>query len=220
VIEYFNEQKNDEGLNIGVVGLGIGTLASYLKVDDQLRFYEIDPKIVKIAQDKFTFLLRSKGHISIKLGDGRILLDQEKEQKYDILLIDAFNSDAIPTHLLTTEAFKIYRKHLNQNGVLVFHVTNTFLTLDKICEKNAMDLNLISLTLNAAPTNVYQAESTYTIVSESDQFIVQVKKLLDTNQYKNIKIINNSESEKIKTWTDSYSNIFSVMKVDTKRIRH
>ena len=105
-------------LKMGIVGLGAGTLAAYGRSGDTLRFYDINPLVVRIAKEQFTFLADCPAHIDIVLGDARLSMINEPPQKFDILVIDAFSGDAIPVHLLTREAFQIYWRHLKPDGVL------------------------------------------------------------------------------------------------------
>jgi hypothetical protein len=115
--------------NIGVVGLGAGTLAAYGRPGDQIRFYEINPHVQPIARNLFTYLRDSPAHITIVEGDARTSLAHESPQHFDVLVVDAFSGDAIPIHLLTTEALALYQTHLAPNGVLAFHVSNQYLNL-------------------------------------------------------------------------------------------
>jgi spermidine synthase len=128
-----NIVRPSTGLNVGVVGLGTGTLAAYGKPADQFRFYEINPAVVDVANEHFSFLADSAAELEIVLGDGRISLERELRQsgsrRYDVLVIDAFNSDAIPVHLLTLEALELYWSHLKSQGVLALHLTNNYLDL-------------------------------------------------------------------------------------------
>ncbi len=117
------------GRNIGVVGLGAGTLAAYGAPGDRLRFYEINPLVRPIAQNLFTYLRDSPARITFAEGDARASLTREPAQNFDVLVVDAFSGDAIPLHLLTTEAIALYRKHLAPNGILAFHVSNQYLDL-------------------------------------------------------------------------------------------
>lgn len=116
---------------IGIVGLGAGTLACYKKPGQEWHFYEIDPVMVDIAKNPkhFSFLSRCTPDASIHIGDARLTLDKQAEASLDILVIDAFSSDAIPMHLLTREAFQVYRRVLGPNGVLVVHVSNRYFDL-------------------------------------------------------------------------------------------
>jgi hypothetical protein len=115
--------------NIGVVGLGAGTLAAYGKPGDRIRFYEINPHVLPIARNLFTYLRDSPARITVVEGDARASLAREAPQGFDVLVVDAFSGDAIPIHLLTTEALTLYRRHLAPNGILAFHVSNQYLNL-------------------------------------------------------------------------------------------
>jgi len=122
-----------EPLDVGVVGLGAGTIAALAKLGDRMVFYEIDPDVVDIAQEHFTFLSDSKADMEIVLGDGRITLANELRERgsrqFDILVFDAFSSDSIPIHLLTREAFALYFGHLKDDGVLVLNMTNRYVDI-------------------------------------------------------------------------------------------
>ncbi len=111
-------------LRVGVVGLGAGTLAAYGQAGDHFRFYEISPVVIELANKHFTYLSDSPAAVECVLGDGRISLQHEPPQQFDVLVIDAFSGDAIPLHLLTKEAMDIYVRQLKPEGVLAFHVTN------------------------------------------------------------------------------------------------
>lgn len=114
---------------VGIVGLGAGTLAAYGRPGDQFRFYEINPLVRPIARNLFTYLRDSGAQITFAEGDARSSLTREAPQDFDILAVDAFSGDAIPLHLLTTEAIQIYRRHLAPGGILAFHVSNQYLDL-------------------------------------------------------------------------------------------
>ena len=114
---------------VGVIGLGAGALAVYAAPGDHWVFYEISPAVVRAAKQEFTFLDRMKGTHEIVIGDGRLALDREAPRQFDVLAIDAFSGDSIPSHLITKEAMDIYIKHLKPNGVIVFQATNRFVDL-------------------------------------------------------------------------------------------
>jgi spermidine synthase len=137
---------------IGIVGMGAGTLASYGRPGDVMRFYEIDGNVVDLAQVHFSFLKDSKAHIEIVLGDGRLSLQQEAPQQFDVLVLDAFSSDAVPVHLLTREAFQIYRTQLADDGVLLVNVSNRHLAVDRVVRANARALGW-ECVLSETPTN-------------------------------------------------------------------
>ena len=116
--------------NIGVIGLGAGTLAAYGQPGDHIRFYEINPGVAPIAQNVFTYLRESGAQIRIIDGDGRLSLAHEPPQGFDVLVVDAFSGDAIPLHLLTTQAVALYRRHLAPGGILAFHISNQHVNLE------------------------------------------------------------------------------------------
>jgi hypothetical protein len=120
-------------IHVGIVGLGVGTLATYAKPGDRFRFYEINPQVVSLARSHFTYLEDCEGDEKVILGDGRISLERElaagESQNFNLLVIDAFSGDSIPIHLLTREAFELYFKHLKPDGVLAVHITNRHLDL-------------------------------------------------------------------------------------------
>ena len=116
----------DGPIRIGVVGLGTGSLACQTEPGDTLRFYEIDPAVERIARDpeRFTFLAECMPHVPVVIGDARLMLADTPDGSYDVLVVDAFSSDAIPTHLLTREAMAIYRQPGAPDGIVMMHVSN------------------------------------------------------------------------------------------------
>lgn len=122
---------------IGVVGLGVGTIAAYARAGDRIRFYELDENVVELARKHFTFLKESAGRVEVALGDGRLSLASEAPHAFDVLVLDAFSSDAVPVHLLTREAFAIYRRQLAPNGVLLANVSNRHLAVDRVVRASA-----------------------------------------------------------------------------------
>jgi spermidine synthase len=121
-----------KGRQIGVIGLGVGTLSAYATPVDRVTYYEIDPQVKLFADEMFTFLHRSRAAVEVVLGDGRVSLERQPAQGFDVLVLDAFSSDAIPTHLLTAEAFALYTKHLDARGVIAVNVTNRHLDLEPV----------------------------------------------------------------------------------------
>ena len=117
---------------IGVVGLGVGTLATFGRAGDVLRFYELNPDVIAINRRWFTFLQDTPAQVELAVGDGRLLLTNEPAQHFDALFLDAFASDSVPAHLLTREAFAIYLRHLQPDGLLIVNVANRYLDLDSV----------------------------------------------------------------------------------------
>ncbi len=121
-------------LRIGVAGLGVGTIAAYGREGDLLRFYEINPDVVRLAMGDgpFTYLQDTPATVEVVLGDARVSLEREENQQFDVLAVDAFSSGAIPVHLLTREAFEVYLRHLRPDGVLAIDVSNRSLDLTPV----------------------------------------------------------------------------------------
>ncbi|WP_153558428.1 spermidine synthase [Roseimaritima sediminicola] len=134
-----SSHDNGEGLRVAGVGLGCGTLASYGRPGDRFDFIEINPDVIRMSKDHFSFLADSQAEINLLLGDGRLLLEEQAEASYDVIALDAFSSDSVPAHLLTREAFALYRSRLGDRGVLVVHVTNRHLNLPPVVHRLAAD---------------------------------------------------------------------------------
>ena len=126
--------KTDRPRRIGVVGLGAGTLAAYGKPGDTMRFYEINRDVIRLANQYFSFMNDSPAKIETVLGDARLSLEHEEPRNFDILVLDAFSGDAIPTHLLTKEAFGVYRRHLKPDGILAVHISNLHFDLRPVID--------------------------------------------------------------------------------------
>ena len=136
------KRDSTQKIRVGVVGLGAGTLATYGRAGDTYRFYEINPQVIELANTEFSFLGSSQATIETLLGDARLTMEREPAQRYDVLAIDAFSSDSIPTHLMTYQAMGIYLKNLAADGVIAFHVTNRFLLLAPIVKRIADEYGL------------------------------------------------------------------------------
>ncbi|HJL14122.1 MAG TPA: fused MFS/spermidine synthase, partial [Sandaracinaceae bacterium LLY-WYZ-13_1] len=127
------------------VGLGVGAAAGHLEADDRARFFEIDPAVAALARAHFGYLAGAEGRVEVVTGDARVALEREAARgaaPYDLLLVDAFSGDAIPTHLLTVEALRLYRDRLAEGGVLLMHVSNRFYDLRPVIRAGATRLGL------------------------------------------------------------------------------
>ena len=124
--------SHPDPLRVGLVGLGVGTLAAYGRNGDRYTFYEINPLDVELARREFTYLDDSPAEVDVIVGDARLSLERQPPQAYDVLAIDAFAGDSIPVHLLTRQAFALYFHHLQPNGVLAVHVSNRYLDLKPV----------------------------------------------------------------------------------------
>jgi SAM-dependent methyltransferase len=133
------EELFGRGATIGVVGLGTGTLACYRKPGQDWHYFEIDPLMVEIARDRkiFSFLEKCAPETKMHLGDARLTLAEQPAGTFDLLAIDAFSSDSIPLHLLTREAFEVYRRALKPNGILLVHISNRYIDLNPVVAAEA-----------------------------------------------------------------------------------
>ena len=125
------------GRRVGVVGLGAGVIAVYGRPGDTFRFYELSPTVERIARERFTFLSDSAARCEVVIGDGRLSLEREPPQAFDVLALDAFSGHAIPYHLLTAEAFALYRRHLAPGGVVLVNVSNTYVDIQPVVAQQA-----------------------------------------------------------------------------------
>ena len=201
-----------EGLRIGVVGLGVGTIAAYGKGKDQIRFYEINPAVIRMASDQryFTFLSDSPAKIEILPGDARLSmqreLDRNERQDFDVLVIDAFSGDAIPVHLLTQEAFAIYFRQLRQpSGILAIHITNTYLDLRPVVVGAAEHFGYKAVLVNSAGDGRLSQDAEWMLVSRN---AFAPGSELDANRL-------SKEGSNLccnHPWTDDYSNLIHILK--------
>ena len=130
---------------IGVIGLGSGTMAAYADGDRHVAFYEIDPSVETIARQFFTFVPRCGGNCEVVIGDGRLEVAKAPDGSFDLLMLDAFSSDSIPAHLLSREALQLYLAKLAPDGVLLFHVSNRYLDVERLVSALVTDAGLIAL---------------------------------------------------------------------------
>ena len=142
--------ENGDSLNVGVIGLGTGALVSWGEPTDKFCFYEINPVVQTVAEQYFTYLKHRE--VEVVIGDGRKELERELEQQgsrqYDLLFIDAFSSDSIPTHLLTAECFELYWKHLRSDGILISHISNKYVDLLPVLNTLAKSRGLTPLLID------------------------------------------------------------------------
>ena len=190
-------------LRIGVIGLGVGTLANYGKAGDVVRFYEINPKILEIARTEFTYLRNAKAKIEIAMGDARLSLEREQPENFDVLAVDAFSSDSIPIHLLTKEAVALMLGHLAPKGILAVHISNKHLNLDPVVYRIGKELNCPTITIeNEEDQTMNVFSSDWVLMTHSAEFIHDP-------------MVNRLKTEKKRPdvlWTDDYSNLFMILK--------
>jgi spermidine synthase len=154
---------------VGIIGLGAGALAAYARPGDHWVFYEISPAVVQAAREEFSFLHQMPGTHEIVLGDGRLALDREAPRLYDVIAMDAFAGDSIPSHLITREAMAIYVKHLKPDGVIVFQATNRFVDPMPVIRRLADAVGMQAMLVSDSP--VYDTGAQYWL-SLTDQVVV------------------------------------------------
>ena len=190
--------------NIGVVGLGVGTIAAYGRAEDRLRFYEINPAVRPVAEHLFTYLRDSPAAISFADGDARASLAAEAPQRFNVLAIDAFSGDAIPLHLLTREAMALYVKQLAPDGILAFHVSNQYVDLEPEVALLAQSLGMQAQTvLSAEDKSRGEFRATWVLVTRNaDFFSLPGLRLRSTP----------AEIRKgLRLWTDDYSSLLPIL---------
>ncbi len=209
VFASLREMQPQKPLAVGVIGLGAGVIAAWMKPGDRLVFYEISPRVVNIARREFTFLDDTSAKTEVILGDGRLSLEREPARGYDVLGIDAFSGDSIPMHLVTREAMAIYLKHLNPDGVIVFQATNRFIDLLPVVKRLAAEFGLEAVNVADEPEAVDGAEYWY---SSTDQIIVtRNRKLL---AWPRIAEIAEPIADRpgLPTFTDAHHNLLRILK--------
>jgi spermidine synthase len=217
---------------VGVIGLGIGTVAAYGRAGDLFRFYEIDPTVVELATDGkfFSFLSASPANIEIAIGDGRLSLEAElsddHEPPWDVLIVDAFSSDAIPVHLLTVEAFRIYRNRLSDAGLIVLHLSNNHLDLAPVALRMASEVGLHAIELrNVAMRELLSSPSIWVVASPSQERIDGLTRFVATERkrrnYPTESIValqpDPNRLRETALWSDDYSDLISVLRTRTAR---
>ncbi len=155
---------------IGVIGLGAGTTAAYGRAGDEMRFYELDPLVIRVARNEFTFLSDSPAKVETIAGDGRLTLERESGQRFDLLALDAFSGDAIPVHLLSREAFELYFERLAPKGILAVHVSNSFLDLAPVVGRAAQALGKVARVIEVSEDKSQnRAQSVWVLLREAEE---------------------------------------------------
>jgi len=206
-------QARSPECRIGVVGLGVGTMATYARERDHLRFYEINPEVIRIAQDTrwFHFLSDCPQQPEVVLGDARLQLEQELKktgsQNFDLLVIDAFSGDAVPTHLLTREAFDVYLQHLKPGGVLALHITNTHLDLYPVVSQLATHFGCEQRRIYRTSDNDRMLYRSYYMLLARDPDVLRDVQddISDLPDYLR-------RPRRVPMWTDDYTNLTSLLR--------
>jgi hypothetical protein len=191
-------------LRVGLIGMGTGTMAAYGQPGDTLRFYEINPQVIALANEKFTFLRDSKAQIETVLGDARLMLEAEPPQNFDVLIVDAFTSDAIPAHLMTREALAVYLRHMKPSGAVMFHISNRYLDLAPVVQMLAQNAGLSSQLLVDNPKEYWLSRTSYMMVTRNQALLNNA----EITAYGQPTIARPG----LPLWTDDYNNLFKILK--------
>jgi spermidine synthase len=209
VFTSLREMEPRKNLSVGVIGLGAGVIAAWMKPGDRLVFYEISPRVVDIARREFSFLTDTPAKTEVILGDGRLSLEREPPRGYDVLGIDAFSGDSIPMHLVTREAMALYAKHIKPDGVIVFQATNRFIDLLPVVKRLAAEFGLEAVNVSDNPEGTDGPEYWY---SGTDQIIVtRNKKLLEWPRIEEAAEEIDDRPD-LPTFTDAHHNLLRILK--------
>ncbi|NOX99398.1 MAG: ferrichrome ABC transporter permease [Verrucomicrobia bacterium] len=217
-IEYHPRQRKGEALRVGLIGLGVGTLAAYAKEGDEYEFYEINPEVERIAREHFTYLKDAEqrgAKITVNLGDARLALERRLElgepDRYDVLVVDAFNSDTVPVHLLTEEAFVLYQRYLKADGILAIHISNRYLDLVPVVRSSLAGIKIdavqilhVSTDLDILPKDT-PIESHWILATGDRKFLTQAEIVRAHSPW--------DDSKETIRWTDQYSSLFRALRV-------
>jgi spermidine synthase len=195
---------------IAVIGLGAGVVAAYAEPNDELDYYEIDPDNEKIAHRWFTYLNDTKAKVRVITGDGRLNLNLRKgkntERNYDIIIVDAFSGDGIPTHLLTREALAVYLERLREDGLILLHISNRYYDLRPVVKAVAGQLKLsgaINVKLDRSKVAFYEAPNQCVVLTRNP---MRLQSLLSRGW---IRLGTGDGLEDCTPWSDDYINILA-----------
>ncbi len=205
-----SNRADRQGSKIAVVGMGIGAMLAWCQPHDHFTFYEINPLVETIALEHFSYLHQFQNQATVKIGDGRVLLEQQLQQtgsgQFDIIAMDAFSSDAIPQHLLTIECFQLYLKHLAPDGIIVAHITNRFVDLAPVVYSAAQELKL---------TTCFRADSVAGGKHKTSWILLSRNADFDQADWMQ-KLKSDIEVPKLVRWTDDFASLGSVTRWSTR----
>lgn len=197
------------GIRVGVVGLGVGTLGAWARPQDVYRFYEINPEIIALStgpRPLFTFISDPGGKREVVLGDARLMLEREPDQRYDVLVLDAFSSDAIPVHLLTLDAFQLYQRHLaGPRSVLAVHISNRHLDLEPAVRALASATGLRGLSIGEEAKGL--ARASFWLVLSPSRERLRAPELAPFGEPWV------GPARPVRIWPDSYSDVLGTLRV-------
>jgi hypothetical protein len=200
-------QKRRLSLKVGVVGLGIGTLAGFARPSDHFTFYEINPAVRDMAEKYFFYLRDARdggAAIEIVMGDARLALDGQPPQNFDLLVLDAFSGDSVPVHLLTREAMDIYRRQIATGGVIAIHATNSYLYLFPLARAlaDAAGMNWRRVYLPVDESK-FRLRSNWVILGGDQSLLDEIPNVPPPPEFK--------DDFNVPAWTDQKNDLFRIM---------
>lgn len=191
-------------LKVGMVGVGTGTLTAYGQAGDVFRLYELNPAVFQIADRWFRYLADCPATVERVTGDARLMMAREPDQGFDLLAVDAFSSDAIPIHLMTTEALAIYRRHLSARGAVLFHVSNRYLDLTGVVARLADEAGMTAIHfIDSPPGNAPTYYTDWIAVTASPEL---AGRLVEAGG-----LPMRADPATAPLWTDDHHNLFEVL---------
>ena len=192
------------GKKVGVIGLGAGCLAVWGRPGDVYRFYEINPQVIDFARSEFSFMDESQARVETVLGDARLSLEREAPQAFDVLAVDAFSGDSVPMHLITAEAMDVYLRHLDENGIIAFNVTNRFIWLPPVVREIARAKGLHAVLIHDEAEGTDLRRTDWMLVARKPQVLEQQRIRQAVTAVAPI--------PGLRAWTDDFNNLFQVLK--------
>ena len=191
---------------LGILGLGAGTLATYGRKGDYIRFYEINPQVVQIAQTEFTYLSNSAAKVDVVMGDARLSMEKEPPQGFDLLVMDAFSSDSVPVHLLTRECFELYQRHVKTNGVLAVNISNHYVDLEPVVANLAKHFgyHFVKCDYEEREDAWWVYANTWMLLSRDEAFL---KKPLIAEAA----VPTKTNRTDVPLWTDDFASLFQIL---------
>jgi len=214
---YYGAQSSGVGLallslpersrRIGLIGLGVGTLAAYCRTNDYLRAYEINLDVMRMATKYFTYTSHCLAPAECVIGDGRLCLEKEPPQRFDLLALDAFNGDSVPVHLLTKEAFALYNRHLNTNGIIAVHISNNYIDLEPVLVNVAREMNLTVAIFDfrPSPDRWWIRANVWVLLSRSQE-------VLNAPALHKAARLPEPNCERVPLWTDDFTSLYQVLR--------
>jgi hypothetical protein len=208
-LRQFPRQQNQR---IGLLGLGVGTVTAYGKPGDTIRIYEINPQVLDIAKQPFSYLALCPAKIEIAMGDARLTMEREPPQNFDFLIMDAFSSDAVPVHLLTKEAFEIYQRHVKPDGAILVNISNRYLDLRPVVEHAARRFGYQAYNIDSDDGGIDEEDGGWWFYAASWMVLSKNQEFMNRTLLRAAASPPAAPRDDIPLWTDDYTSMFKVLK--------